>query len=119
LTEKEIQVDFLARLTALEHVVEVFVANFLAERPSAESAAFKTDLVSKYPLVAPGSGPMSMEVVEAMMRRQARDLEHFIKRVAAREEQLRGERLSLTPASKEDTGKSKEGRSASPPSDSG
>lgn len=77
------------RLTMLEFMLEVVVANNLAFVPEDRSEQFKEDLLSRPMQLPPGSGPVDVEALEAFQGLVRADLENFFRKVSARESGIR------------------------------
>lgn len=87
MTEEELQV--YARITVLEFVLEVMLANTLAQLDPSVSETFKRDLVSRPARLPPKSGPIDVDVFGTYQAQIAADLEHFLEKVAQREGEIR------------------------------
>lgn len=85
MTDFEIQV--CGRLTALEFVLEVLLANELAFQPEDASEAFKNDLISRPAHIK--KGPVDVDVLQAIQRQAKDGLENFVRKVSEREAELR------------------------------
>lgn len=85
----EAPLEVYSRISALEFVLEVMLANQLASWPEEISAKFKHDLSSRPARLPPRSGPMDAEFFQEMERRTTADLENFARKVADREREIR------------------------------
>jgi len=81
--------DVYSRISALEFVLEVMLANQLAGMSEEVSERFKRDLVSRPSHLPPRSGPVDAEVFQELERRTTADLENFSRKVGKREEEIR------------------------------
>jgi septum formation inhibitor MinC len=84
-------VQVYAKLSALEFVLEVLLANELAHQPAEDTELFKQALVD-----APGhirSGPVDVDLVQAVQAETKVQLERFVEKLSKREAELR-ERIS-------------------------
>lgn len=83
----ETEVQVFGRISAIEFVLEVMLANELASQDPADTEKFKADLVSK-----PGylrRGPISASLVQALDREVKSSLENFVQKVSDREADIR------------------------------
>ena len=84
-TETEIQI--FGRLSAIEYVLEVMLANELANQDSESTAAFKSDLVAKQGYIR--RGPVSIDLLQAIEAETKASLENFVRKVDERERDIR------------------------------
>ena len=85
----EAPLEVYSRISALEFVLEVMLANQLAGMPEKISTKFKDDLSSRPARLPPRSGPMDAELFQEMERRTTADLQNFARKVADREQEIR------------------------------
>ena len=77
------------RLTMLEYMLEVVVANNLAFVPEERSEQFKDDLLSRPMQLPHGSGPVDVADLAAFQGLVRADLENFFRKVSSRESGIR------------------------------
>lgn len=77
------------KLTMLEYMLEVVVANNLAPAPEERSEQFKQDLLARQMQLPPKSGPVDVEDLAAFQGLVRADLENFFRKVSARESSIR------------------------------
>lgn len=77
------------KLTLLEYMLEVVVANNLAMVPEERSEQFKEDLLAHDVKLPPRSGPVDVENLSAFQGLVRADLENFFRKVSAREASIR------------------------------
>ncbi len=85
----DVPLKFDSRISALEFILEVLVANELARMPEKDSAKFKVYISSHPASLPPRSGPVDVEVFQEMERQVTADLENFARKVATRERVIR------------------------------
>jgi hypothetical protein len=85
----EAPLEVYSRISALEFVLEVMLANKLAGLSKQVSEKFKSDLVLRPGHLPPRSGPVDADVFQDLERRITADLENFARKVAAREDEIR------------------------------
>ena len=85
----DVPLKVYSRISALEFILEVLVANELARMPEKDSAKFRADLSSRPASLPPRSGPMDAEVFQEMERQVTADLENFARKAATREREIR------------------------------
>ena len=78
-----------SRISALEFVLVVILANELAMRSLESSESFKAHLLSREPALPSPSGPIDAEIVQAMATMMRHDIERFVRKVSAREGDIR------------------------------
>ena len=78
-----------ARISALEFVLVIILANELAMQSLESSESFKAHLLSREPTLPSPSGPIDAEMVQAMATMMRHDLERFVHKVSAREADIR------------------------------
>lgn len=83
----EFELAVAGRLSALEYVLEVLMANEMAFMPPQDSEAFKQALAAREPYIK--RGPMDVEVMQLIAEETAKCLQGFLAKVSEREEQLR------------------------------
>ena len=77
------------KLTMLEYMLEVIMANNLAFTPEERSERFKQDLLSHELKLPPRSGPVDVEDLAAFQGLVRADLENFFRKVSGREASIR------------------------------
>jgi hypothetical protein len=83
----DFQIQVAGRLSALEFVLEVMMANTLADLDEATSNQVKRDLVSRPGYIQ--RGPVDAELVQAIQSETTAVLERFVEKVASREAEIR------------------------------
>ncbi len=77
------------KLTMLEYMLEVTMANNLAFVPEERSAQFKADLLSRDVKLPARSGPVDVDELAAFQALVRADLENFFRKVSRREADIR------------------------------
>lgn len=83
----EFELAVAGRLSALEYVLEVLMANQLAFMPPQDSEAFKQALATREGYIK--RGPIDVDVMQLLAVETAKCLQGFLAKVSEREEQLR------------------------------
>ena len=83
----ETEIAIAGRLSALEFVLEVMLANNLATLTKADADAFLADLVSRAPYLR--KGPVDQEVLAAIVGEMQAVLHGFAGKVADRSDEIR------------------------------
>jgi hypothetical protein len=78
-----------SRISALEFVLVIILANDLAMRSLENSERFKAHLLSRAPALPSPSEPIDAEIVQAMATMMRHDIERFVRKVSAREAEIR------------------------------
>jgi len=86
---KGIPARIYSRLMAQEYLIEVMFANNLAAVSPEISEAFKRDLVSRPGRLPPQPGPVDVKVLEAQDAAVKADIVDILRKVSAREANLR------------------------------
>jgi hypothetical protein len=86
MTDFEIQVS--GRISALEFVLEVMLANELAKYPEDVGEQVRADLVARPGYIR--RGPVDVAELQAIEAETKAVLEHFCEKVATREAEIRG-----------------------------
>lgn len=77
------------KLTVLEYMLEVTVANNLALVAEDRSEQFKQDLLAREIKLPPKSGPVDLDDLAAFHGLVQADLENFFRKVSSREADIR------------------------------
>ena len=77
------------KLTMIEYMLDVVMANNLAFVPEERSERFKQDLLSHDVKLPPRSGPVDVAELAAFQGLVRADLENFFRKVSARESSIR------------------------------
>jgi hypothetical protein len=85
----EPELKVYARISALEFISVMVLANDLAMRSPKSSESFKAHLLSREPALPSGSGPLDAEVVQAVATMMRHDIDSFVRKVSAREADIR------------------------------
>lgn len=83
----EIEIAFAGKLSALEYVLEVMMANELASIPENAAERLRSDLLER-----PGylrRGPVDVNLLQRLQAATRAELEGFLAKVAAREAEIR------------------------------
>jgi hypothetical protein len=83
----DFQIQVAGRLTALEFVLEVLLANNLAFMDEAASEQFKADLVSRKSYLR--RGPVDADLMQAIDAETDTVMGRFVEKVADREAEIR------------------------------
>ena len=84
---------YTVKITNLEFIAEVAMANVLANLSASDCKALKEDFARRRPsTLPPRSGPVDIEHLKAFDAALASDTAHFIEKVSAREAEIRARR---------------------------
>jgi hypothetical protein len=88
---EDIHPGVVSRLTMIEFVLEVMLANELARISPDQSEGFKKDLMDIRSKLPPKSGPMAVSDLDEINRLTNIDMENFCRKVSAREDDFRAQ----------------------------
>lgn len=83
----EIEIAFAGKLSALEYVLEVMLANDLASIPENAADRFRSDLLERQGYIR--RGPVDVDLLQRLQAATHAELESFLGKVAAREADIR------------------------------
>lgn len=83
----EIEIAFAGKLSALEYVLEVMLANELASIPENAADRFRWDLLERRGYIR--RGPVDVDLLQRLQAATRAELEGFLGKVAAREAEIR------------------------------
>ena len=83
------ELKIYARISALEFVLVMVLANDLAMRSPESSERFKALLLSREPALPSRPGPLDAEIVQAVATMTRHDIDSFVRKVSAREADIR------------------------------
>lgn len=83
----EFELAVAGRLSALEFVLEVMMANHLSFMHEDDSETFKADLMARESYIK--RGPIDVTIMQLLEEETSKSLEGFLAKVSEREEQLR------------------------------